>query len=78
MIIWDDNHECLWALPVNKKDHVEWVVKWIVEKLDNVGYRCEAITQKSDQEPAILALKIVVAAKRVGITTPIDSPVREP
>ena len=53
------------------------VVKWIVEKLDNVGYRGEAITLKSDHEPAILALKTVVAAKSVGITTPIDSPVRE-
>ena len=39
LIIWDDNHECLWALPVEKKGPVEWVVKWIVEKLDNVGYR---------------------------------------
>ena len=77
LIIWDDNHECLWALPVEKKGPVEWVVKWIVEKLDNVGYRGEHVTVKSDQEPAIMALKTAVAAKRVGVTTPIDSPVRE-
>ena len=52
-------------------------LKWIVEKLDNVGYRGEAITLKSDQGPSIMALKTTVAAKRVGIATPIDSPVRE-
>ena len=56
---------------------MEWVVKWIVVKMDDVGYRGEAITLKSDQEPAIMALKAAVAAKRVGATTPIDSPVRE-
>ena len=26
LIIWDDNHECLWALPVERKGPVEWVV----------------------------------------------------
>ena len=48
-----------------------------MDKLDNVGYRREAITIKSDQEPAMLALRTAVAAKRIGTTTPIDSLVRE-
>ena len=48
LMIWDDNHECLWALLVEKKGLVNWIVKWIVEKLDNVGYRGQAITLKSD------------------------------
>ena len=30
LIIWDDNRECLWALPVDRKGPVDWVVKWIV------------------------------------------------
>ena len=77
LMIWDENHECLWALPVERKGPVEWVVKWIVDKLDNVGYRGEAITIKSGQEPPILALKTVVAAKRAWVTTPTDSPVKE-
>ena len=77
LIMWDDNHECLWALPVDKKGPVEWVVKWIVEKLDNIGYRGQTLTIKTDQEPAIKTLKMAVAAKRVGATTPIESPVRE-
>ena len=33
-IMWDENHECLWALPLEKKGPVELVVKWIVDKLD--------------------------------------------
>ena len=65
------------ALPVDRKGPVEWVVKWIVDKLDNVGYRGEAITTKSDQDPAIMAPKTAVAAKRIGPTTIIDSPVRD-
>ena len=44
LIIWDDHRECLWALLMERKGPVEWVVKWIVEKMDNVGYRGEAIT----------------------------------
>ena len=77
LIVWDDNHECLWALPVESKGAVEWVVKYVVEKLDEIGYRGVPISIKSDQEPAILALKTAIAAKRVGVTTPIESPVRE-
>ena len=77
LIMWDDNHECLWALPVENKGVVEWAVKWIVEKLDDIGYRGVPISIKSDQEPAIMALKTAIAAKRVGVTTPIESPVRE-
>ena len=49
LIVWDANHECLWATPVDKKGQVDWVVKWIVEKLDHIRYRGEAITLKSDQ-----------------------------
>ena len=63
-------------MPVDRKGPVEWAVKWIVDKLVNVGDRSEAIMMKSDQEPAILALKTAVAAKRIRTTTPIDSPVR--
>ena len=70
LIIWDDNHECLRALLVDSKGPVEWVVNWIVDELDNVGYRGEAIAIKTDQEPAIMALMAAVAAKRVGTTTP--------
>lgn len=77
LVIWDDNYECLWALPVDHKGPVDWVVKWIVDKLDAIGYRGSPLTLKSDQEPAITALKTAVAAKRVGVTTPIESPVRE-
>ena len=77
LMMWDDNHECLWALPVENKGAIDWVVKYVVDKLDDIGYRGVAISIKSDQEPAIVALKTAIAAKRVGATTPIESPVRE-
>ena len=77
LILWDDNRECLWALPVDKKGAMDWVARWVVEKLDNVGYRGEQLTLKSEQEPAITALKMAIAATRVGVTIPIESPVWE-
>ena len=69
LIVWDDNHGCLWALPVERKAPVDWVVKWIVERLDNFGYRGQAKILKSDKETAILVLKTVVAGKKAGNTT---------
>ena len=62
---------------MERKGPVDWFVKWIVDKLDEVEFRGEAITVKSDQKPAILAPKTAVAAKRIGATTPIDLSVRE-
>ena len=67
LIVWDDNYGCLWVLPVEHNGPVDWDVRWIVDKLDEIGYRGVAITLKSDQEPAILALKKAVAAKRTGV-----------
>ena len=63
--------------PSRQEGSTGWVVKWTVEKLDNIGYRGEAITLKSDQEPAIMALKTAVASKRAGVTNLIECPVRE-
>ena len=74
LINWDDNHECLWDIQVDKKGPVDWVVRWNVEKLDNTGYPGLAIALKSDQEPSIMPSKTAVAPKRAGTTTPIDFP----
>ena len=48
LIIWYDNHECLLALPVERKGPVEWDVKWIVATFDNLGFRGDAIALKSE------------------------------
>ena len=48
-----------------------------MDKRDAIGYLGSPITLKSDQEPVITALKAAVAAKRIGVTTPIESPVLE-
>ena len=53
------------------------VVKWCVAKLEAAGYTGKEITLKSDREPALMSLKRAVMATRTGITTPIESPVRQ-
>ena len=77
LILWDDTRECLRALPVDKKRTTDLVVRCVVEQLGNVGYRGEQLVLNSDQEPASTALKMAIAATRVGVTILIESPVRE-
>ena len=77
LIVYDDKAMSIWALPVENKGPVDYVVKWFVGKLEESGYGGEKVAIKSDQEVAILALKRAVIAARQGETVPIESPVRE-
>ena len=36
LIVWDDNYDCLWALPVEYNGPVDWVVKWVVDELGEI------------------------------------------
>ena len=56
LVMHDDQLETLWALGVKQKGVTPDVVSWIVQKLDEAGYRGMAITIKTDQEEAIMAL----------------------
>ena len=77
LVMWDDGHRAMWVLPVDRKGPVEYVVAWIIRKLDEAGYSGVPLTLKSDQEPMIKDLKTSVALRRQGATSPIESPVRE-
>ena len=46
LVMWDDNYQSLWAIPVDKKGPQQCVVKWIVDKLDDIGYRGNPLTLK--------------------------------
>ena len=72
----DDQLETLWALGVKQKGVTPEVVSWIVQKLDEAGYRGMAITIKTDQEEAIMALKKAIAARREARTALMESKVR--
>ena len=52
LVVWDDGNRALWALPVEHKGATEYVVRWLVRKLEEAGYSGVAITLKSDEEPA--------------------------
>ena len=76
-MVWDDGHRALWVLPVSNKGPVDYVVAWLVKKLEGAGYSGVKLTMESDQEHAIVALKRAVAVRRQAVTTLIESPVRE-
>ena len=76
LIMFDDDKMACLALGVQQKGVTEAITKYVVDVLDQSGYRGVKITIKTDQEASIMALKKAVAATRVGETVPIESPVR--
>jgi hypothetical protein len=75
LVIYDDDKKTMWALAVEQKGVTEGIVRYLVGALDQSGYQGQKLTMKTDQEPAILALKRAVSAERVGETVPIEAPV---
>ena len=47
-----------------------------MNKLDEAGCRGKDITIKADQEESVMARNRAIAARREGVTTPIESKVR--
>ena len=76
ILMHDDKLETLWALCVEAKGAHAEVVTWVVHQLDEAGYRGKDITIKTDQEESVMALNRAIAARREGVTTPIESKVR--
>ena len=76
LVVYDDDKEALWTLPAGQKGPNEQSVKWSIDRLEDSGYIGKAITVKSDQEEAIIALRRAISAARIGDTVPINSPVR--
>ena len=77
LVVYDHSKLGLWTLAVDRKGADENVVKWLVEKSEECGYSGIKLTLKSDQEPAMLALKKAMAFRRKAETPLIESPVRE-
>ena len=57
LVLYDDDKRAFWAVGVAQKGPTEPIVKYVKDVLDQSGYEGEKITFKSDQEPAIVALK---------------------
>jgi hypothetical protein len=76
LVMYDDHKLAFWAAGVKTKAVTEPLVKYVKDIFDQSGYEGEKLSFKSDQEPAMVALKRAVAAARTGETVPIESPVR--
>ena len=55
LILHDDRIETLWALGVRLKGVSPEVITWVMNKLDEAGYRGTAITLTSDQDESNMA-----------------------
>ena len=64
LIGYDHAKSGFWALPVDRKGAQEETVEWIVGRLDEAGYAGVPVIIKSDQEPAMIALKKAISIRR--------------
>ena len=76
LLVYDANRKNMWTMAVDGKGATPASVKWVSDKLEEVGYAGVEVTLKSDQEPAMLSLKQVIAIRRKAETPMIESPVR--
>ena len=76
LVVYDELREGFWALDADKKGANSEVIKWCCDTLEDSGYLGADVTVKSDQEPAIAAVRKGIAVNRVGNTVPLNSPVR--
>ena len=77
LIVYDANRRGIWTLSVDRKGPSAAVVKWLSDKLEQIGYSEVDITLKSDQEPAVVDLKREIGVRRQASTAMVESPVRE-
>ena len=64
LLVYDANRKNMWTMSVDGKGATPASVKWVSDKLDEVGYAGVEVTLKSDQEAAILDLKSEIGIKR--------------
>ena len=64
LVVVDSKSTSMYALPTERKGIIPLVLKWLVEKLDGMGFAGVTITDKSDGEPAIDALVEALAVAR--------------
>ena len=68
LIVYMHPLEVLYALPVRRKGPVPWVVRYLVKRLESMGYGGGLVTMKSDGEPGIKGLAEAVALGRKAPT----------
>ena len=74
LIVSDNASEALYALAVPDKACHPWVVEYVYQVIEELGYGGTRIASKSD---IALELRQQVAAKRSAPTVPLNVPVRE-
>ncbi len=77
LIMYVDLTDSLFAIPTKRKGVVQWVVTYVVKKLETLGYGGTKITVKSDGEVSIVALMSAIAVGRRAETAIIQTPKRE-
>ena len=77
LILFDSETEAIYALAVAEKACKPWIVEYVFNVLNELGFSGVRVAMKSDAAPELQELRRLVAAKRSAPTVPIDVPVRE-
>ena len=79
LVMIDHGNGRVWAYRVPNKgvlDGAAWLLKRIVQDLNNTGHEMSKIQIKSNQEPSIVALQTAIQELKPGVI-PVNSPVGE-
>ena len=77
LVVYDNKSTMIGAWQTYEKGAVQWVAAEVAKFIEMIGYGQIRTTLKSDGEPAITALKKLIAAQRDAPTTLIQTPARE-
>ena len=77
-ILRDDRSKWTMAYCVGRKGPVDWVVDAVIRELSDIGYGNTKVVIKTDQEPAITALRDAIISKRKAETVPKLAVRRDP
>ena len=77
LVLFDSETEAVHAIAVADKACKPWIVEYVCNVLNELGYSGIKVALKSDAAPELRELKKLVAAKRSCPTVPLEVPARE-
>jgi hypothetical protein len=77
LVLFDSKTEAVYAIVVAEKACKPWIVEYVCNVMNELGYSGVKVALKSDTAPELRELKNLVAAKRYCPTVSLEVPARE-
>ena len=77
LIVYDGDMDAIYAVAVSEKSPRPWLVEYVHQVINELGYGGIKIAVKCDKAPDLQLLRRQVSARRSAATVPIDVETRE-